>query len=57
LGGDRWEGGKKNKGYKSVSDASFQEAKGHKHNFVSLSGFVMKLDLGLISELCQTVGD
>jgi hypothetical protein len=45
VGGDRWESGKRNNGYKRVPDASFQEVvphvsfqevEWHKHNFVSL---------------------
>jgi hypothetical protein len=37
----RWEGAKANKCQRRVSDVSFQEMEEDKHNFVSLSGFLM----------------
>jgi hypothetical protein len=32
---------KRNKGYRRVSDTSFEEVEGHKHDFVSLLEFFM----------------
>jgi hypothetical protein len=38
---DRSEGQKRNKKQRRVPDVNFQEVKGDKHNFVSLSGLLM----------------
>jgi hypothetical protein len=33
----RWEGEKRNKKYRRIPDASFQEVEEHKHNFIYLT--------------------
>jgi hypothetical protein len=57
MGGDMWEGRKRNKEYKRVIDVSFKRWKSINIILFLSQGFRCKLDQVLPNELCQTVRD